>query len=187
VFADADRRAEASALLVRLLQTGEPGVWRAALDTFRIVDELMPDKGTIGLLKAMAERFDQAPRIDATFIVERLSSLLPHQAVLVGTFAQRLADKWGAELGDIRAATALVASQLIDLAITLHRLGPDTREIGTTLVEQLIATNAYEAQQMLDEVDNRFRASAQGTGRPRLRRRSERKSRQGARRRVPSD
>ncbi len=34
--------------------------------------------------------------------------------------------------------------------------GPDTREIGTTLVEQLIATNAYEAQQMLDEVDSRF-------------------------------
>ncbi|MCA4921466.1 MAG: hypothetical protein ING86_01510, partial [Methylobacterium sp.] len=80
VFADADRRAEASALLVRLLQTGEPGVWRAALDTFRIVDELTPDNGTIALLKAMAERFDQAPRIDATFIVERLSSLLPHQA-----------------------------------------------------------------------------------------------------------
>ncbi|MCA3450410.1 MAG: hypothetical protein INF92_08575 [Rhodobacter sp.] len=186
-FADANLRAKASALLVRLLHTGEPGVWRAALDTFRIVEELTPDRGTIALLEAMAARFDQAPQIDATFIVERLSSLLPHQAALVGSLAMGLADKWGADLGDIRAATALAASQLGDLAITLHRLGPDTREIGTTLVEQLISTNAYEAQQLLDEIDNRFRTSAEGTGRPRLRRRSERASRQGARRHVPGD
>ncbi|MGO8151461.1 hypothetical protein AB9F36_16775 [Rhizobium leguminosarum] len=182
VFADGDRRAVASALLVRLLESGEPGVWRAVFDIFRIVDELTPDEGTIALLQAIADGLDQAPRLDATFVVERLSSLLPHHAVLVGTLAQRLADKWRAELGDIQTATALATSQLVDLAITLHRLGPETREIGTTLVEQLIATNAYEALQMLDEIDSRFRNSAQATRRPRLRRRSERAPRRGARR-----
>lgn len=183
VFADGDRRAEASALLVRLLESGEPGVWRAVFDIFRIVDEMTPDEGTIALLQAIANRLGQAPRLDATFVVERLSSLLPHHAVLVGTLAQRLADKWRAELGDIQTATAMATSQLVDLAITLHRLGPETREIGTTLVEQLIATNAYEARQMLDEIDSRFRDSAQAARRPRLRRRSEGASRRGSRRR----
>ncbi|HTU12125.1 MAG TPA: hypothetical protein VMG08_14635 [Allosphingosinicella sp.] len=183
VFAEGNQRAAASGLLVRLLDSGEPGVWRAVFDIFRIVDELTPDEGTIALLQAIADRLDQAPRLDATFVVERLSSLLPHHAVLVGILAQRLADKWRAELGDIQTATAMATSQLVDLAITLHRLGPDTREIGTTLVEQLIATNAYEARQMLDEIDSRFRESAQAARRPRLRRRSEGASRRERRRR----
>jgi nucleoside phosphorylase len=183
IFADGDRRTEAAALLVRLLETGEPGVWRAVFDVFRIVDELTSDEGTVALLQAIADRIDQAPRVDATFVVERLSSLLPHHAVLVGTLAQRLADKWRAELSDVQTATAMATSQLVDLAITLHRLGPGTREIGTALVEQLIATNAYEARQMLDEMDSRFRDSAQAARRPRLRRRSERASRRGVRRR----
>ncbi len=183
VFADGERRTAASALLVRLLDAGEDRVWRAAFDIFRIVDELTPDEGTITLLQAVADRLEQAPQLDATFVVERLSSLLPHHAVLIGTLAQRLADNWRAELGDIQTATAMATSQLVDLAITLHRLGPDTREIGTTLVEQLIATNAFEARQMLDEIDGRFRTSAQTPRRPRLPRRSERGSRRRSRRR----
>ncbi len=181
IFAEGDQRATAAAWLVRLLAFGEPGVWRAVFDIFRIVDELSPDEGTIALLEAIAERLDQAPRLDATFVVERLSSLLPHHAVLVGSLAQLLANKWRAELGDIQTATAMATSQLVDLAITLHRLGPDTREIGTTLFEQLIATNAYEALQMLDEIDSRFRNSAQTARRPRLR--SRRSSTRAGRRR----
>ncbi len=183
VFADSDRRVAASALLARLIDSNEPGVWCAAFDVFRIVDELTPDMGTIALLQALVDHLDRAPRADATFVVKRLSSLLPHHAVLVGTLAQRLANKWHGELGDMHTATAMATSQLIDLAITLHRLGPETREIGTTLVEQLIATNAYEAQQMLEEIDSRFRDTGQATRRPRLRRRSERASREEDRRR----
>jgi hypothetical protein len=114
IFADGDQRGAAAALLVRLLAFGEPGVWRAVFDIFRIVDKLTPDEGTIALLQAIAERLDQAPRLDATFVVERLSSLLPHHAVLVGTLAQQLADKWRAELGDIQTATAMATSQLVD-------------------------------------------------------------------------
>lgn len=183
VFAAGDRRAEASTLLVQLLETGKPGVWRAVFDIFRIVDELIPDEGTIALLQAIADRLDRAPPVDATFIVERLSSLLPHHAVLVATLAQRLVDKWRDELGNIQTATAIATAQLVDLAITLHRLGPETREIGTTLVEQLIATNAYEARQMLDQIDSRFRDSAKITRHSRLRWRSGRASRRGSRQR----
>ncbi|KPL53233.1 hypothetical protein ABB55_14270 [Prosthecomicrobium hirschii] len=187
VFADRGRRAEASALLTRLLKSGEPGVWRSVFDIFRIVDELTPDEGTIGLLQAIADCLHQAPQVDPTFVVERLASLLPHHAVLVGTIAQRLVKMWQTELGNVQSATAIATSQLLDLAITLHRLGPETREIGTSLLEQLIATNALEARQLLEEIDNRFRNSAQSATRPRLLRRSGRAPRRSARRRGSAD
>jgi hypothetical protein len=62
---------------------------------------------------------------NATFVVERLATLLPHHAALVGRVAECLIARWRTELGDARTATAIAAPQLIDLAITLHRLGPE--------------------------------------------------------------
>lgn len=171
LFVEPEHRAGASALLVRLLESGEAGVWDSTFDLFRLSDELHPDGATLALLHAIADRLEDAPQLDATFVVERLSTMLPHHAVLVGTLAQRLANKWRSELGDIRTATAMATAQLVDLAVTLHRLGAETREMGTELIEQLIDTNAYEAKQMLDEIDSRFRATVDAR-RPRLRRRA---------------
>jgi hypothetical protein len=72
----------------------------------------------------------------------------------------------------------MAASRLVDLAVTLHRLGPETREVGTTLFEQLIGIDAYEARQTLDEIDNRFQEAARAPRLRRLPRRSEIASRQ---------
>lgn len=176
MFIEAEHRTSASSLLVRLLEAGEAGVWTAAFDIFRLADELIPDAATSSFLQAIADRIDDAPHLDSTFVIERLSSLLPHHAILVGTLAQRLTDKWRTELGDVRTATAMATSQLVDLAITLHRLGTETREMGTALIEQLIETNAFEARQMLDEIDSRFRTATEAR-RPRLSRRSTRAAR----------
>jgi len=66
-------------------------------------------------------------------------------------------DKWQEELGDIRTGTAATAPQLVNLAVTLHRLGPTTREVGTRLFEQLLDIDAYTARGTLDEINNRFR------------------------------
>jgi hypothetical protein len=46
------------------------------------------------------------------------------------------------ECGDMRTATAGRAPELVKLAVTLHRLGPETREIGTSLFEQLVEIDA---------------------------------------------
>lgn len=166
------RRDPAAALIAQLLGTDEPGVWAAILELFRLGDELAADAATRTVLHALYEALPRAPKIDATFIVDRLATLLPHEATLVGEIALRLVAKWGAKLGDIRTATAMATSALVDLSITLHRLGPETREIGLRLFEQLIGIDAYEARQTLDEIDNRFRQSAPPVRR-RLRRRSE--------------
>ena len=51
--------------------------------------------------------------------------------------------------------------------LTLHRLGPNTREVGTKLFEELLEIDTHEARQTLDELDSRFRERA-SSQRPRL-------------------
>ena len=167
-----DRRFDAAKLLAMLLCLDNPDIWNAAFELFRLTDELVADDATATLLHAIVDRLPLSPKLNPTFVVDRLATLLPHQAHLVGEFALGLVAKWNAELGDARTSTAMATSALVDLAITLHRLGPETRETGLLLFEQLIDIDAYEARQMLDEIDNRFRAAATYT-RPRVRRRSQ--------------
>lgn len=167
-----DRRVDAANLLARLLGLQNPDIWNAAFELFRLTDELVADKATTTLLRAIVDGLPRSPKLNPTFVVDRLATLLPHQAQLVGQFALGLVAKWKSELGDIRTSTAMATSALVDLAITLHRLGPETREIGLILFEQLIDIDAYEALQVLDEIDNRFRP-AEPYMRPRVRRRSQ--------------
>ncbi len=176
LWSNANCRPGAGRLLTRLLATGEADVWRATFELFRLTDELTPDPPTVSLLTAIADRIGAGPRLDATFVVERLGTLLPHQAGLVGRLAEGLIGTWRTELGDMRTGTAAAAPQLVDLAVTLHRLGPETREIGTTLFEQLIEMKAYGARDTMNEIDNRFLDQAPPRRR-RLARRSRARSR----------
>ena len=131
-------------------------MWLATFELFRLVDELTPDSATDLLLSLIADRLAEAPCLDATFVVECLATLLPHKAVLVSRVVKELVAAWEGELGDVRKNAAITAQPLVDLAVTLHRLGPETREIGTALFERLIEINVFEARETLDEIDNRF-------------------------------
>ena len=157
LWSDADRRTSASSLLTSLLDGGGAGVWLATFESFRLADELMPDSATESLLSMIADRLVEAPHLDGRFVVECLATLLPNKAVLIGRVAKGLVGAWRGELADIRKGAAIAARPLVDLAVTLHRLGPETREVGTDLFEQLIDINVFEARQTLDEIDNRFR------------------------------
>lgn len=149
-------RLGAGDLLTRLLAGGDADVWRAAFELFRLTDELTPDSATVSLLTVIADQLGTAPRLDATFVVKRLGTLLPHQANLVGNLVGGLIGMWQTELGDISTGTAAAARELVDIAVTLHRLNPETREIGTALFERLLEVNAWEARKTMDEIDNRF-------------------------------
>lgn len=179
LWGDPTQRDRATAFLVRLIPDASEAEWGAIFDLFRINDELLPDENTGLLLEAIADHITDAPKASASFIVDRLQGLLPHEAALVARLAIGLVEKWRNELGDIRTGTAAHASDLVDLAVTLHRLGPATREEGTHLFELLIDIDAYEARATLDEIDSRFRPH-QSSRRPRLRRRE--KVRKGRRR-----
>ena len=169
-------RPAAGDLLTRLLAYDHPEIWRAACEVFRLADTLSPDPPTISLLSAIERSPERVPHSHASLMVERMGTLLPFEALLVARVARGLLQVWRDQLGDTQTDAALAAPDLIHVALTLHRLGPETREIGTDLFEQLLAIDAWEARQVLDELDNRFRDQAtrrrRRLPRPRLRRRS---------------
>jgi nucleoside phosphorylase/adenylate kinase family enzyme len=169
-------RARATDLLVWLLPDAGASEWSAVFDLFRINDELTPEANTIALLEAIADNMDKAPQLNSAFVVDRLETLLPHEAPLVARIAKGLVRKWRNELGDIRTGTAATAPQFVDLAVTLHRLGPATREDGTHLFEQLLNIDAYMARATLNEIDSRF-SQERAYRRPRLPRRSQKQGR----------
>jgi hypothetical protein len=177
LWSNSSYRRHATALLLELLPNAGEGEWSAVFDLFRIVDELTPEPNTVLLLEAIADNMDASPRINSTFVVDRLETLLPHEAPLVARIAEGLVRKWREELGDLRTGTATTAPKLVDIAVTLHRLGPNTREEGTRLFEQLLDIDAYLARATLDEIDSRFRYE-RAVRRPRLPRRAQRQRKQ---------
>ena len=178
VWADTDARSASasSKLLQQLIPVATPRMWRAILDLFRLIDEIEPDDNWIPLLSVLADYLKVAHSRESTFIIDRLQTLLPHQATLVGKIAMALVESWRNDLGDIRTGTSAVAPDFVDIAVTLHRLGPDTRDIGTSLFEELLEVNAYSARATLDQIDNRFRNTGQTQPRrlPRRRRKQQR-------------
>ena len=142
-------------LLNRLLD-GDREVWRAACEVFRLANELTASPSTVSLLSKMETKAEQLPRAYASFIAERLATLLPFEAPLVGRVTRSLVVAWRSRLGDVSTRIAHASPELMDLAVTLHRLGPETQEIGTELFETLIEANAWDAGRMRDEIDNRF-------------------------------
>ena len=138
LWSDASHRTRATALLVRFLPNACEGEWSAVFDLFRIVDELTPEVNTVLLLKAIADNMDAAPRLNSTFVVDRLETLLPHEAPLVARIAEGLVRKWREELGDLRTGTTCVCRKqhantphTISLLRT-HRKRPRSRATQNT-------------------------------------------------------
>jgi hypothetical protein len=174
---DQKKRPAVSRLLKTIVPNADEPTWAAIFDLFRLVDEITPEEEWVSLLEVISEHIGRANHIESSFIVERLQSLLPHQALLVGKIARGLVENWGGKLGDFTTSTAANAQALVDLAITLHRLGPETREAGTSLFESLLVVSTYTARETLDQIDNRFRNTA-----PRARRRLPRRARRNPKR-----
>jgi nucleoside phosphorylase len=156
LWAETQYHTVAGELLERLIPGADKDRMSAILDVFRLSDDLVPEPTTLAFLRTLA-----APGVDlgdapSSFIVEKLQSLLPHAAAVVGEIALKLVDARRSNLRDVRTATAIAAPQLTDLAITLHRLGGASRETGVTVFEALIDLDAYGARDTLTEIDGRF-------------------------------
>ena len=167
-WTDSKARARAWNILERLLPGGEPGVWQAVIEIFVMVREWTADRPTNSLLTALADAPQLPLSPNANFVPERLASLMNDYPVLVARVAKRLVAAWRNELADQRTHTAMAAQPLVDLAVNLHRLGGETRELGIELFEELLEIDALEARQTRDEIDNRLR-DQRSARRPRLR------------------
>ena len=146
-WTESDGRARAWNILEQLLPGGEPGVWQAVTEIFAIVREWTADRPTNSLLTALADGPYLPSGHNANLIPEQLESLMDNYPVLVARVARRLVVAWRNELADVQTHTAMAAQPLVDLAVNLHRLGGETREIGIELFEELLEIDAYEARQ----------------------------------------
>ena len=165
MWSDEKLRQRAGETLVALLKGASKELVAAVMDVFRVTDELAPDASTVELLRALADPGTDMSAAPSHFVVERLQALLPHEAELIATIAEKLVAAWRGELGDMRTGTATAAPQLTDLALTLHRLGGASRQSGVALFEAMIEIDAYGARETLAEIDGRF-GSRQGAPRP---------------------
>jgi len=148
--------AAAGSLLTGLIPGADKFRMSAILDVFRICDDLAPVPTTLTFLRTLAAPEVNLVGAPSTFVVEKLQSLLPHAADVIGDIALKLVEEWRSDLSNIQTATSIVAPQLTDLAITLHRLGGVSRDTGVTVFEALIDIDAYGARDALVEVDGRF-------------------------------
>ena len=155
-WTDEELRQDAGEILITLLKGANKELVAAVMDIFRVTDELAPDMTTVELLHALADPSTDMSAAPSDFVVERLQALLPHEAELIATIAEKLVDAWRDKIGDMRTGMATVAPQLTDLALTLHRLGGKSRQSGVVLFEAMIEIDAYGAQETLAEIDGRF-------------------------------
>jgi nucleoside phosphorylase len=171
LWSDEKLQQRAGEILVALLKGASKGLVAAVMDIFRVTDELVPDATTVELLRALADPSTNMSAAPSSFVVERLQALLPHEAELIATIAEKLVAAWRGELGDVRTGTFTAAPKLTDLALTLHRLGGASRRSGVALFEAMIEIDAYGARETLSEIDGRF-SLHQAASRRRLARRS---------------
>jgi SEFIR domain/ATPase family associated with various cellular activities (AAA) len=155
-------------LLRQLIPNADAKIARATLDAFRTTHELRPDEPTRILLQCLVDHPNVFGLAGSSFVVERLATLLPHQAELVGRLALGIAEQWKDSLGDIRTSIAATTPELVNLALTLHGLDGHAKELGTTLFERLIQLQAYGANEALQEIDRPLMSSARSVS-PRLR------------------
>jgi len=156
MWSDDKLRQVASDTLIALLNGANKDLVRAVMDIFRVNDQLTPDISTVRLLSVLAAPETDMSAVPSFFVVERLQTLLPHEAQLVATIAHKLITAWRSELGNMQTEIAAAAPQLVDLALTLHRLGGESRQAGISLFEFMIEMDAYGARQTLFEIDGRF-------------------------------
>jgi nucleoside phosphorylase len=156
IWSDKSLRPKATRTLVALLRGANKELVAAVMDIFRVADELLPGPSTVELLRALASPDADLSGAPSHFVVERLQTLLPHEAELVASIAGKLVAAWRDKLGNLQTEVATVAPQLTDLAITLHRLGGNSRRPGIELFEAMIEIDAYGARETLSEIDGRF-------------------------------
>lgn len=178
LFPEPGHRASASELLVGIAADATDEEIMALMDVFRTAGDLTPDGPTLSLMRAIAATPADISKDRGTFIVEAMQGLLPHAADPIGAIALRLANGWKAELTDMASGMAMLAPELTDVALTLHRLGGPSRRVGIDVFELLIEVNAYGARETLIEIDRRFERPVSP-----LRRRIPRRTRAARRRR----
>lgn len=166
-------RQDATAYLIHLLGRDEPLVWHQVFALFGEIESLENDASTVRLLTAIAEHIEQAPAPLETYVVERLQGLLPSHADLVARISKRLVQLWRNQLTEVGSLMVTAGQEMMDVALTLHRISGVELD-GLQIFEQLLEIDAYQAREVLNQIDRRVALNV-SRSRPRLKRKGRRR------------
>lgn len=151
-----DLRPLATSLLLRVLPLADSAVAATWVSVLTQPDTVPAEPATKQLLEALLQRRDALAGHLMRLLVDNLQALLRAmwEPELICRVASALVGEVGGALGDVRTAWAANASDLTEIALTLHRL-PQTRQGGLDLFERLLAVDAFELDQRLGTLDRR--------------------------------
>ncbi|WP_162159611.1 ATP-binding protein [Cystobacter fuscus] len=149
-------RAQTTPLMIRLVSINDKALAPVLHRIFAKADPLPPDEHTREYLMSLLG----CPAIlvagSAMLVINKLNNLLREgwEPELIHAVASALIVQAGQELGDARTIHAGGNGNLVELALTLHRL-PETRSRGLELFELLMTAAEYEANKRLETLDRR--------------------------------
>ena len=154
-FSNISARHKASTVLQALLPIADETTSVEALGMFSLLVKLEPNPETLGVLNAFLANPGSLASGGLGPLVERLLDLIPAHSDLVADLANLILDRHTQEMLDMRTSFAASASEMINLALTLHRDEGSGRDKGLTLFERLLGFNVDGSRQSLLLVDSR--------------------------------
>ena len=155
LWSESKYREMATSVISKLISEENDEIQKAIADIFRIVDTLIPGDCTRKLLDLLCEHPNVLQKACDIFIVEHLQDLLPLEPDRVYSICKTMLQHNGSELSNISTSFSAAAPEMINIALTLQRLGGDYRKYGLELFEKLLELNAYGAKDTLMELDHR--------------------------------
>lgn len=152
-----ERRARANDILVRIVPHATGALASAVAGAFRSVKRLVWDDASRSLLSALRDN----PRVLAAdrgpWLLDHLREALPTGADLIADVT--LAMVSAIAKADQRGQLFSRGPDLVDVSLTLQRLGGTSRQKGMDLFELLLELNAYGIDDALAELDGTRAAS----------------------------
>lgn len=142
-------------LLIKLMPGADVYRSKAILDLFRVCKQLEVRAETNKILEGLCKHPDVIKHGDPTFLIDRIQDLLPYESKLVYKVCALILNLLSGEIRDISTSLAGSASDLINIALTLHRLEGVNRRNGLALFEKLLEIDAYDAEATLKQLDGR--------------------------------
>jgi hypothetical protein len=147
-----EHRDRISEILRRLIPRAEGQVAEAVMRAFVPDEALLWDEASRRLLRALQATPNVALAAKGPYFIEQVRKLLPAGAELVADVALAITNEAARQ-----PASGYFLShgeELVDIAMTLQRLGSPAREKGLDLFETLLERGAYGAQEVLATLDS---------------------------------
>ena len=153
-----------------LIPDQDDDVLTALADIFRVTKQFTQDEETWKIFDSICKYPLILAKDNASFIFDHLEEFLTIDPDRVYNVSKAYIEQIGKDLGNVQTSFSLKSENLINIALTLQRLGGKHRQNGLELFERLLEIDAWGVKQTLVEIDRRPMSSVP----PRPRRRSKR-------------